>query len=39
MATNTSMEFYYKMPYNDLTEFVDELRKINEQRKSKLRRR
>lgn len=33
MLTNTSVEFYYKTPYDDLIAFIDELEKINEERK------
>lgn len=34
IITNTSMEFYFKLPYSDLLKFVDELEEQHERRKA-----
>ena len=39
MITNTSMEFYFKMPYRDLLKFVDELSEQQRRIKAKSRKR
>lgn len=35
IITNTSMEFYFKLPYSDLLTFVDELKEQSERRRRK----